>query len=77
MKSISALVTDSFTVRIKNDRVAPTIADDRQVASIQDESLSFVLGDESFNRLAHLGRSAPASLALHDHLLFGYGDSNI
>jgi hypothetical protein len=70
-------MADGFTVRINNDRVAPTIADDRQVASIQDEPLPLVLGDKLFDRLAHFGRPAPASFALHDHLLLGYGDCNI
>jgi hypothetical protein len=71
--SISALVTDGFTARINNDRVAPTIADDREMASIQSESLPLVFGNKVFDRLAHFGRPAPASFALHDHLLLGYG----
>jgi len=74
MKSISAIVTLGSTVRVNNDGVAPTISDDRAVASIQDESLPLVFGDESFDRLAHFRRPAPASFALHDHLLLGYGD---
>jgi hypothetical protein len=75
MKSISALVADGFTVSIENDRVAPTIADDRAMASIQSESLSLVFGDKLFDWLAHFGRPAPASFALHDHLLCPKPDS--
>ena len=67
-------MADSFTDRIKNDRVAPTIADDREMTSIQNESLPLVFGDKLFDRLAHFGRPALASFALHDHLLLGYGD---
>jgi len=74
MKSISAIVTLGSTVRVNNDGVAPTIADDRAMASIQSESLSLVFGDKLFDWLAHFGRPAPASFALHDHLLLGYGD---
>ena len=75
MKSVSALVTDGFTVRINNDGVAPTIADDRQVASIQSESLPLVFGDKLFDRLTYFGRPAPASLALHGDLLCPKPDS--
>ncbi len=66
-------MADRFTVRINNDCVAPTIADDRPMASIQSKSLSLVLGDKLFDRLAHFGRPAPASFALHDHLLLVMG----
>src|SRR5271169_1292444 len=44
-------MTYGFPVSRKNDSVASTIADDRPVASIQEESLSFVLGDEFTNGL--------------------------
>ena len=69
-------MADGFAVRVENDRIAPTIADDRAMTSIQDESLSLVLGDKLFNWLTYFGRPAPASWALHGHLLFGYWDSN-
>jgi hypothetical protein len=65
--SVSALVTDGFTVRVEDDRIASTIADDRAMASIQSESLSFVLGDQLFDRLADFRWPAPASSALHEN----------
>jgi hypothetical protein len=68
-------VADRSAVGVENDRVASTIADDRAVASIQDEPLPFVFGDKLFDWFAHLGRSAPACLPLHGDLLCPKPDS--
>ncbi len=69
MSLISAKVTNGFAVRVKDNGVASTIADDRAVASIQYEPLPLVLGDKLFYGLAHFRRPAPTLLALHCFLL--------
>ena len=66
MSLISAVMTDGLAVAVNDYGIASTIADDRPMASIQNESLPFVLGDEVLDRLAHFGRFAPASFRLHD-----------
>ena len=73
--SVPALVADRSAARVENNGIASTIADDRAVASVQHESLPFVFGDKLLDRFAHLGRSAPASLALHGDLLCPKPDS--
>jgi len=68
-------VTDRSAASIENDGITSTIADDRAVASIQNESFPFVLGDKLFDWFAHIGRSAPAFFALHGDLLCPKPDS--
>jgi hypothetical protein len=63
-------VTDRSAVGVENNGITSTIADDRAVASIQNEPLPFVLGDKLFDWFAQMiGRSAPAFFALHGDLL--------
>lgn len=69
--SVPALVTDCLPVRKQNDRIASTIADDRVVASIQGEALSFVVGNKHADRHAYFGVGAHALLAVHIDLLSG------
>lgn len=51
-----------------NDGVATTIADDREVASIEDESLSFVLSKKLLDWLAGLRMDALLPLFIHGNL---------
>ena len=51
--SVNAKMADRLSIRVNDDGAAPTIADDRQVASIQNKTLAFVPFDKLANRLSH------------------------
>lgn len=51
--SVTAKMADRLSIRVNDDGAAPTIADDRQVASIQNKTLAFVPFDKLANRLSH------------------------
>jgi hypothetical protein len=68
-------VTDRSAVGVENNGITSTIADDRAVASIQNEPLPFVLGDKLFDWFVHIGRSAPAFFTLDGDLLCPKPDS--
>ena len=63
--SVSAVVTHSFAVNGYDYCVAPTISDDRPMASIKDETLAFVFLDEIPDGLVNLD----VLLLLHGKIL--------
>ena len=67
--SISTLVADRFTGSCDNNRVASTIPDDRQMASVQDEPSSLVLADKLTDWLVNFQRSALLPFLLHRKIL--------
>ena len=62
-------MTDRFTGSCDNNRVASTIPDDRQMASVQDEPSSLVLADKLTDWLANFQRSALLPFLLHREIL--------
>ena len=63
------MMADRFAVRVKNDSVAPTIPDDREMPSVQSKPSTLVLFDEITDRFAHLGGCALLLRAFHGDLL--------
>ena len=66
------MMADRFAVCIKNNGVAPTIADDRPVPSVQSKTPALVLFDKIPDRFAHLWRCALLR-TLHGKLLCEIG----
>jgi len=66
-------VTYSLTESGDNNGVASTITDDRPVASIQDETLAFVLSNELLDWLVSLRMDALLPLILHGNLRGFFG----
>jgi hypothetical protein len=52
--SVPALVADRSAASVENNGITSTIADDRAVASVQNEPFPFVLGDKLLDRFAHI-----------------------
>jgi hypothetical protein len=67
--SVPTVVAFGFAVWVKDDGVTATIADDRPVASIQNETLAFVLADKLGHRFANLQRRTSALGLLHGNPL--------
>jgi hypothetical protein len=42
-------MADRLSIRVNDDGATPTISDDRQVSSIQNETFAFVLFDKFMN----------------------------
>ena len=62
-------MADRFTGGCDNNRVASTIPDDRQMASVQDEPSSLVLADKLTDWLASFQRRILLPFLLHRKIL--------